>query len=66
MLVDPPYELFSALQTPLATYLPAVLADDGLAVVETSARDEPDLPSLEKRTSRRYGSARITLFDQPV
>jgi 16S rRNA (guanine966-N2)-methyltransferase len=65
VLVDPPYELFSTLQTPLATYLPAVLADNGLAVVETSARDEPDLPPLAKRTSRRYGSARITLFDQP-
>ena len=31
--------------------------------IETDAREEPDLPSLEKRTSRRYGSARITLFE---
>ena len=63
VLVDPPYESFSQLQTPLATYLPTVLADDGLVVVETVAREEPDLPPLEKRTSRRYGSARITLFE---
>ena len=63
VLVDPPYDSFSQLQTPLATYLPAVLADAGLVVVETSAREEPELPPLERRTSRRYGSARITLFE---
>ena len=43
----------------------AVLAEDGLVVVETGARDEPELPPLSKRTSRRYGSARITLFEHP-
>jgi 16S rRNA (guanine966-N2)-methyltransferase len=63
VLVDPPYESFSQLQTPLATYVPAVLAEDGLVVVETSAREEPDLPPLEKRTSRHYGAARVTLFE---
>jgi 16S rRNA (guanine(966)-N(2))-methyltransferase RsmD len=62
VLVDPPYRLFSDVQTALATYLPSVLADDGLAVVETHAKEEPELP-LEKRTSRRYGSARLTLFE---
>ena len=61
VLVDPPYEAYSSLQTPLSTYLPAVLAEDGLLVVETSSREEPELP-LAKRTSRRYGSARLTLF----
>ena len=45
-------------------YLPSVLAPDGVLVVETAARVEPDLP-LRLRTSRRYGSARLTLFDQP-
>jgi 16S rRNA (guanine966-N2)-methyltransferase len=62
VLVDAPYRMFTTLQTPLATYLPAVLAEDGLLVVETDARTEPELP-LEKRTSRRYGSARLTLFE---
>jgi 16S rRNA (guanine966-N2)-methyltransferase len=62
VLVDPPYEGFAGLQPMLATYLPAVLAPDGLLVVETSAREEPELP-LAKRTSRRYGSARLTLFE---
>ena len=48
----------------LATYLPALVADGGIAVVETAAQDEPELP-LAKRTSRRYGSARITVFELP-
>ena len=65
VLVDPPYEMFSSLQNGLSKYLPAVLAEDGLMVVETGARDEPELPPLSKRTSRRYGSARISLFEHP-
>jgi 16S rRNA (guanine(966)-N(2))-methyltransferase RsmD len=62
VLLDPPYEMFSQLQTKLARHLPAVLAPDGLLVVETGAREEPELP-LRKRTSRRYGAARLTLFE---
>jgi 16S rRNA (guanine966-N2)-methyltransferase len=61
VLLDPPYRIFPSLQTPLSTYLPAVLADDGLVLVETDARCEPELP-MRKRTSRRYGSARLTVF----
>ena len=62
VLLDPPYGSFSTMQTSLATYLPAVLADDGLVVVETGAREHPELP-LAERTSRTYGSARVTLFE---
>ena len=62
VLVDPPYEMFSSLQNALSRYLPALLADDGLVVVETDAREEPELP-FAKRTSRRYGSARLTVFE---
>ena len=65
VLVDPPYEMFSSLQNRLSTYLPTLLADDGLVVVETAAREEPELPPLTKRTSRRYGRARITTFEHP-
>jgi hypothetical protein len=54
--------MFSSLQDRIALYLPAVLAQDGLAVVETHAKEEPELP-LAKRTSRKYGSARLTLFE---
>jgi 16S rRNA (guanine966-N2)-methyltransferase len=62
VLVDPPYEMYEDLQPQLARYLPSVLAEDGLLVVETDARVEPDLP-LPQRTSRKYGSARITVYE---
>jgi 16S rRNA (guanine966-N2)-methyltransferase len=65
VLVDPPYGRYSSLQMALSRYLPAVLAGDGLAVVETAAREEPELPPLAVRTSRRYGAARLTLFEHP-
>lgn len=61
VLVDPPYEDWPELEPRLARALPPVLVADGLLVVETAARVEPDLP-LERRTSRRYGSARLTLY----
>jgi 16S rRNA (guanine966-N2)-methyltransferase len=61
---DPPYAEFAQLQPRLARHAPRLLAEDGLLVLETSARDpEPELP-LTVRTSRRYGAARITLFEQ--
>ena len=62
VLVDPPYELWTELEPKLAEHLPRVLAPEGLLVVETGARTEPALP-LPLRTSRRYGSARLTLFE---
>jgi 16S rRNA (guanine966-N2)-methyltransferase len=65
VFVDPPYRTFAAQQAGLSRYLPAVLAPDGLVVVETSAKEEPELGPLVVRTSRRYGSARLTLFERP-
>ena len=62
ILVDPPYDDYPAVQPILALHLPALLAEDGLVVVETAAKLEPELP-LELRTSRRYGSARLTLYE---
>jgi 16S rRNA (guanine966-N2)-methyltransferase len=61
VLIDPPYGILLSLLPMLAAHLPAVLAPDGLVVLESDARDEPELP-LPKRTSRRYGSARVTVF----
>jgi 16S rRNA (guanine966-N2)-methyltransferase len=63
VLVDPPYEMFSSIEPGLARYLPALLEPGALVVVETAAAEEPDLP-LPKRTSRRYGSARLTVFER--
>jgi 16S rRNA (guanine966-N2)-methyltransferase len=62
VLIDPPYDQWEDLESRLAPYLTTVLAPDGLLVVETSSRVEPQLP-LAQRTSRRYGSARLTLFE---
>ena len=62
VLVDPPYRRFSSLQKALIQHLPEILAPDGLLLVETAATEEPQLP-LAKRTTRRYGSARLTLFE---
>lgn len=61
VLVDPPYERWDEHAEVLAEHVPAVLADDGLAVVETAERVEPALP-LPLVTTRRYGSARVTVF----
>ncbi len=64
VLVDPPYGTFTNLRQPLSTYLPRLLGEDGLVVVETGAGERPELGLLE-RTSRRYGAARLTLFEHP-
>ncbi|HWQ24616.1 MAG TPA: 16S rRNA (guanine(966)-N(2))-methyltransferase RsmD [Gaiellaceae bacterium] len=64
VLVDPPYEEWARYERPLGRLLPAVLADRALVLVETEARVEPALP-LDLVTTRRYGSARLTLFRAP-
>jgi 16S rRNA (guanine966-N2)-methyltransferase len=66
VLVDPPYAMFADLQPQLARLLPSILAPDGLVVVETDARTEPDVPLLALRTSRKYGAARLSLFEHPA
>ena len=58
---DPPYDEYAALEPALVRYLPRLLAEDGLLVTETAAKTQPQLP-LTERTSRRYGAARITLW----
>jgi 16S rRNA (guanine966-N2)-methyltransferase len=61
VLLDPPYAMtdFEA----LGRYFSTVLADDGLLVVETDARTEPELSGLAVRTTRKYGSTRVTVFE---
>ena len=60
---DPPYGDYASLEPTLARYAPRLLAEDGLLVLETAAKQEPQLP-LDQRTTRRYGAARITLFNR--
>jgi 16S rRNA (guanine966-N2)-methyltransferase len=62
VLVDPPYGMLTEIQPRLARHLPPLLAADGLLVVETDVRVEPELP-LPVRTSRKYGQTRVTLFE---
>ncbi len=63
VLVDTPYDDWGSHERTLGEAVPDVLADGGLVVVETAARVEPALP-LDLVTTRRYGSARITVFSR--
>ena len=61
VLCDPPYDYDHG---KLAPHLPRLLTEDGVLVYETSGRaDPPELPGLEVRTTRKYGSARLTLYE---
>jgi 16S rRNA (guanine966-N2)-methyltransferase len=62
VLCDPPYGF--ADHDRLARYLAGALAPDGVLVYETAAREEPQIQGLRVRTSRTYGSARLTLFEK--
>jgi 16S rRNA (guanine966-N2)-methyltransferase len=62
VLADPPYD-YDALER-LTPHLGRVLADDGVLVYQTDARTQPEIDGLNVRTSRKYGSARLTLFER--
>ena len=64
VLIDPPYAMLAGLLPTLDRYLPPVLSPGGLLGVESAAREEPVL-GLPLRTSRRYGAARVSLFEAP-
>jgi 16S rRNA (guanine966-N2)-methyltransferase len=62
VLCDPPYDFDAARLAPHLAKLPT---DDGVVVWETSSRSAaPEVPGLVQRTSRTYGSARLTLFER--
>lgn len=62
VLCDPPYDYDA---TRLAQHLAKVVADDGLLVWESSSRaPAPEVPGLRQRTTRTYGSARLTLLER--
>jgi 16S rRNA (guanine966-N2)-methyltransferase len=63
VLADPPYDEWGDHEAALGAFLSDVLEPDALVVVETSSRVQPELP-LDLVTSRRYGSARITVFSR--
>jgi 16S rRNA (guanine966-N2)-methyltransferase len=61
VLMDPPYD--EPPHDGLAPHLVRILAPGGLLVYETAAQAEPEIEGLTVRTSRRYGSKRLTLFE---
>jgi 16S rRNA (guanine966-N2)-methyltransferase len=63
IVCDPPYDQWHRFEPDLARLLPGLLAESGSLVVETGARVEPELP-LDLVTSRRYGSARISVYSR--
>jgi len=61
ILCDPPYGYDASR---LGPQLARLLAEDGVLVWESAGREPPPaIPGLQERTSRRYGSARLTLFE---
>ena len=61
VLCDPPYGYD---RRRLDGELARLLEPDGLLVLETAGReDAPEVPGLRERTSRKYGAARLTLFE---
>jgi 16S rRNA (guanine966-N2)-methyltransferase len=61
ILCDPPYDYD---RSRLAPELARLLSPDGVLVWESAGREAPpQLPGLTERTSRKYGSARLTLFE---
>jgi 16S rRNA (guanine966-N2)-methyltransferase len=62
ILCDPPYGYDPAR---LAPHLAKLLTHDGLLVWESSSRDPaPEVQGLRQRTTRTYGSARLTLLEK--
>jgi 16S rRNA (guanine966-N2)-methyltransferase len=62
VLADPPYDYDLSRLTPL---LAKLLTADGVLVLESSSREPaPEVPGLRERTTRTYGSARLTLFER--
>lgn len=60
IVCDPPYD-HDATRLPFAR----LLAEDGVLVYESSGRAEPpEIQGLSQRTSRKYGAARLTLFER--
>jgi 16S rRNA (guanine966-N2)-methyltransferase len=61
ILCDPPYDFD---RDRIAPHVARLLAPGGLLVWESSGREAPPVaPGLVERTSRKYGSARLTLFE---
>jgi|SRR5215213_2010405 len=62
VFVDAPYKLADRVSAPLTKHLPALLAPEGRAIVESGARKPLRVDSLEPLRQRRYGAADVTIY----
>jgi 16S rRNA (guanine966-N2)-methyltransferase len=65
VFVDAPYRLADRVAQDLDSHLPALLADDGRAVLESGARKPLRIASLEPLRQRRYGAADVCFYRRP-
>lgn len=65
ILIDPPYRMTEEVAEGLNRDLPGILAPGGRVVIESSARQPLELPSLEVVRERRYGRTVVTFFEVP-
>jgi 16S rRNA (guanine966-N2)-methyltransferase len=66
VFVDAPYRLADRVSDPLDTYLPALLAPEGRAVVESGAGSPLRIESLPRLRQRRYGAADVSIYGVPA
>lgn len=62
VFVDAPYRLADRVTEPLNNHLPELLAPGGRAVIESGARGQLRIDSLERLRQRRYGAADVSIY----
>lgn len=62
VFVDAPYRLADRVTDPLNKHLPALLAPQGRAVIESGAGRPLRVDSLERLRRRRYGAADVSIY----
>ncbi|MEZ5078472.1 MAG: 16S rRNA (guanine(966)-N(2))-methyltransferase RsmD [Solirubrobacterales bacterium] len=62
VFVDAPYRLADRVAVEIDTHLPAALAPQGRAIVESGAGRPLRLASLERLRQRRYGAADVSFY----
>jgi 16S rRNA (guanine966-N2)-methyltransferase len=63
LFVDPPYRMLQEVEVTLGPLLPALLADDGVVVVEGPRSAQVDM-GLAPTFDRRYGDTRVVMLEK--
>jgi len=61
LFVDPPYRMLPEVEAALASPLPALMAEDGIVVIEGDRAHQP-MVSHERVFDRTYGDTRVTMI----